>query len=196
MLCLLHCVLPFWPFVFESLSLLLVEQVVFEAQMDVEVVSFSLDNDQQPDEAFGFPDNLNIYCIDDSASARRLLQYNLTIWANTTNVYTFGDNETEVAKFTAAALEHADIVILDQHLEYRDAPSILGTDIAAKLVGANFQGMICIRSANMAEHDENKYLTAGAHCMFGKDVPMKQMIKELRQAYMTRFQQGSSLNAC
>ena len=161
-------------------------KVVFEAELDVEVVASQAEakNTQLEEDLTRFPQGLAIYCIDDSASARRLLHHNLITWANTTNVHMFGRDELEVSRFTSAALANADIAILDQHLEYGGETNILGTDLVAQLVEGEFQGLICMRSANVAKHDRTKYAQAGAHCTFGKDVLMKQMVQEMKAAYV------------
>ena len=94
-------------------------------------------------------------------------------------------NEEEVAEFMDVVLTEGDIAILDQHLEYGGDTNLLGTDIVAKLLQGGFQGLICMRSGNTADDDVSKYRTAGAHCVFGKDIPMKQMIARMKEAYHT-----------
>ena len=74
-----------------------------------------------------------MYGIDDSAPARRLLHHNLIHWATTPNVHIYGAEQSDVAKFTRAALENGDIVILDQHLEYGGDNNFLGTDIVEQV---------------------------------------------------------------
>ena len=87
---------------------------------------------------------------------------------------------------------HADIVILDQHLDFEGGATILGTDLVAELLQANFAGLICIRSANVAEHDLARYAAAGAHCMFGKDMLMREMLKQMKAAYVRHILKGVS----
>ena len=116
------------------------EIVTFEAQIDAE---FSADKvasvGQQPeDEAVEFPHDIKIYCLDDSASARRLLYHNLTKWAHSTNVHVYGEDETEVDQFTSAALAHADIVILDQ--VSRDPRAVPNLTLLAKIL---FEARLC-----------------------------------------------------
>eukprot|EP00670_Eutreptiella_braarudii_P010244 CAMPEP_0174315012 /NCGR_PEP_ID=MMETSP0810-20121108/6004_1 /TAXON_ID=73025 ORGANISM="Eutreptiella gymnastica-like, Strain CCMP1594" /NCGR_SAMPLE_ID=MMETSP0810 /ASSEMBLY_ACC=CAM_ASM_000659 /LENGTH=704 /DNA_ID=CAMNT_0015424259 /DNA_START=55 /DNA_END=2169 /DNA_ORIENTATION=+ len=133
-----------------------------------------------------WPENLKIYCIDDSAPARRLLFHNLTKWAATPNVRTYGQNEGEAARFIKDTVNDADIVILDQHLEYGGEANILGTDLVAELVAKRFTGLICMRSANVADEDVRAYWAAGAHCVFGKDMLMKDMIQQMKREYLHR----------
>ena len=80
------------------------------------------------------PTAQQIYCIDDSATARRLLYCNLTTRAKTRNVHVFGEDETDMDLFIPASLSNGDIVILDQHLEYGGDSNILGTDLVKRLV--------------------------------------------------------------
>mmetsp|Transcript_64942 Transcript_64942/g.107807 ORF Transcript_64942/g.107807 Transcript_64942/m.107807 type:complete len:702 (-) Transcript_64942:310-2415(-) len=133
-----------------------------------------------------WPENLKIYCIDDSAPARRLLFHNLTKWAATPNVRTYGQNEGEAVRFIEDTVNDADIAILDQHLEYGGEANILGTDLVAELVARRFEGLICMRSANVADEDVRAYWAAGAHCVFGKDMLMKDMIQQMKREYLHR----------
>ena len=133
-----------------------------------------------------WPKDLKIYCIDDSAPARRLLFHNLTTWAATSNVRTYGQNECEAVRFIEDTVNDADIAILDQHLEYGGEANILGTDLVAELVARRFEGLICMRSANVADEDVRAYKTAGAHCVFGKDILMKDMVQQMKQDYLQR----------
>ena len=94
-------------------------------------------------------------------------------------------NEEEVAEFLHVVLTEGDIAILDQHLEYGGDTNLLGTDIVANLLHEGFQGLICMRSGNTADDDLSAYRMAGADCVFGKDMPMKQMIARMKEAYHT-----------
>ena len=47
-----------------------------------------------------------------------------------------------------------------------------------------------MRSGNVAEHDETNYAAAGAHCIFGKDVLMRQMIEDIKKAYVQHIKKG------
>ena len=53
-----------------------------------------------------------------------------------------------------------------------------------------FAGLICIRSGNNALPDLAKYQDAGAHCAFGKDVSMRQMIDDIKVAYVRHIVKG------
>eukprot|EP00667_Euglena_gracilis_P008154 EG_transcript_8240 len=65
-----------------------------------------------------FPPGLRFCCLDDSKAALRLLDFHLRQWCAPSAVHLFGSNEEEVRGFVAFALEHADVVILDQHLQF------------------------------------------------------------------------------
>ena len=162
------------------------QHVCFEAEAEVQLV-----DSQQPavNAVSGpnlalFPPELHICCLDDSAQARRLLEFNLKKWAGSQNVHVFGQTHAEVAQFTDMALRHGDIAVLDQHLEYGGDTNILGTDVVETLVAKGFAGLICMRSANNASEDAAMYRAAGAHCVFGKEVAMKQMIEEIKGLYV------------
>ena len=130
-----------------------------------------------------FPPNLKICCIDDSATVRRLLQRNLRHCARTENVHVFGRDAAEVEAFLAEVLAGGDIAVLDQHLAYPGRKPILGTDLARRLLARGFGGLLCICSANAEAEDLRRYAEAGVHCSFGKDMLMKNMIREMMEAY-------------
>ena len=131
-----------------------------------------------------FPPGLRIYCIDDSAPARRLLEHSLKTRAQTRSVFAFGRHEVDADLFLSAALADGDIAILDQHLEFGGEANILGTDLVARLVAGGFRGLICMRSGNVAAGDRAQYHAAGAHCVFGKDAGMAQVAEQLKAAYV------------
>ena len=143
--------------------------------------------------AAGFPPGLAIYCIDDSEAARRLLRHNLLAHAQTDRVRVFGENEGEVAEFTQAVLQHGDITILDQHLEYGGDANILGSDIVADLRAQGYRGLVCMRSGNTADEDVALYQAAGAQCVFGKEVSMKRMIARMKVAYNEHCRRHATL---
>ena len=164
------------------------QRVFFESQVMAQVVpsqSVATDAQREADLA-AYPSGLHIYCIDDSEAARRLLDYNMRLWADTENVRVFGKDVTEVATFKDCVLEDGDIAFLDQHLEYGGDDNVLGTDIVEELLERGYKGLICIRSGNVAEEDLAKYDAAGAHCAFGKDVAMRKVIEDMKVAY-TRY---------
>ena len=135
-------------------------------------------------EVAAFPPDLKICCIDDSDGARRLLDFNLRARAKTGNVHVFGKERLEVSQFMEAVLDGGDIAILDQHLEFEGEGLVYGTDLVRELRRKRFQGLLCARSANVAPEDRAKYIEAGVHCIFGKDLGMRDMIAEMQITYV------------
>eukprot|EP00668_Euglena_longa_P010449 GGOE01012656.1.p1 GENE.GGOE01012656.1~~GGOE01012656.1.p1 ORF type:complete len:429 (-),score=103.92 GGOE01012656.1:633-1919(-) len=129
-----------------------------------------------------FPSGLRFCCIDDSKPALRLLELHLKTWCEPSSVHLFGQNEDDVPNFVPFALEHADVVIIDQHLEY--GTTYLGTDLVHQLREKGFDGLVCIRSANDSVEDREWFRREGAHCCFGKDQLGSQMMGELKSAYV------------
>ena len=160
--------------------------VQFEAQVKAEVVEMpeKTESARESTDLSSFPPNLKICYIDDSATARRLVHHNLVTLAETKDVKVFGNDATEVNLFIEEVLSGSQIAILDQHLEYGGDDDVFGTDIVKRLIKEKFQGLICMRSANTSHEDRELYTQAGAHCSFGKEMLMKDMIKELKAAYL------------
>ena len=160
--------------------------VVFAGQSELQMATSSMAvvDEMREQDLAQFPNDLHICCIDDSDSARRLLHFNLTQWGGTKNVHIFGKDETEASEFVLKTVELGHIAILDQNLEYGGESSLLGTDLVELLVAKHFEGLICMRSGNVSARDMAKYRNAGAHCIFGKDVPMRKMIEDTKVAYV------------
>eukprot|EP00667_Euglena_gracilis_P002249 EG_transcript_2250 len=129
-----------------------------------------------------FPSGLTFVCIDDSIAARRLLEFHIQKWCQPAAVHCYGVTEADIPLFLAAALAVADVVVLDQTLEY--SVTHYGTDLVRQLVLSNFRGLICIRSGNDSSEDKVAYKRSGAHCSFGKDVLGSRMMEELKAAYV------------
>ena len=134
-----------------------------------------------------FPSDLNIYFIDDSGTARRLVHHHLTSLAQTRNVRTFGKNRAEVDAFIDCVLADGNIAILDQHLDFGADANVLGTDIIEQRLLPDFKGLLCIRSGNTAPEEVREYRRAGAHCVFGKDMLGDAMVRELKAAYVSHI---------
>eukprot|EP00667_Euglena_gracilis_P007972 EG_transcript_8059 len=64
------------------------------------------------------PAGLKIFCLDDSAAARRLLEFHLKRGCPDATVRTYGAAEDDVPHFLSRALQEADIAVLDQNLDY------------------------------------------------------------------------------
>eukprot|EP00667_Euglena_gracilis_P002334 EG_transcript_2333 len=137
----------------------------------------------EPGVAQQFPAGLRFYCIDDSPTARRLLAFHINKWMNPNTVVVMGEQESDVSDFVGYALAGADIVIIDQNLEY--GSSYLGTDLVKQLLRCRFPGLICINSANTSPSDVELYYSSGAHCVFGKDLLGAIMMEQLKAAYLS-----------
>eukprot|EP00667_Euglena_gracilis_P005215 EG_transcript_5246 len=162
--------------------------VRFTAELDVLVVprpasrSFHAWSDDSSSSLIEFPSGLRYCCLDDSASALRLLELHIRTWCAPSKVHLLGHSEEDVHGFVPFALHNADIVILDQHLEF--SKTYYGTDLVQHLCEQRFGGLLCIRSANDSEEDRERFRQAGAHCCFGKDMAGSRMMEELKAAFI------------
>ena len=136
-----------------------------------------------PIDLSAFPPNLQVCVIDDSGASRQLLAHNLRSRI-TPNVHVFGDKATDVEAFIQKTIALGDVAILDQNLEFGAEANFLGTDIIARLLANQFKGLICVRSGNVAAEDVAFYHESGAHSVFGKDVPLRQVVEDLKVAYV------------
>eukprot|EP00667_Euglena_gracilis_P003694 EG_transcript_3706 len=130
-----------------------------------------------------FQRGLRFACIDDSDVARRLMTHSLQTYAKAESVQVFGQRATDVDAFLSFVLSSsADVVLLDQNLEYPQT-TFLGTDLVRHLLGAGFPGLVCLRTANAEECDRDFYRRCGVHCVIGKDVSGPVMVAQLMSAY-------------
>ena len=128
------------------------------------------------------PTGLRIHVVDDSGVARRLVTHQLISLAAPRTVTTFGETADEVQEVVESSLNRADIVILDEHLEYRNA-SYTGTKLMEQLVARGFQGLLCARSANSSEAEVEMYTRSGAKCILHKDMSGPEMVQTIAKAY-------------
>eukprot|EP00667_Euglena_gracilis_P005015 EG_transcript_5044 len=133
------------------------------------------------------PRGVRIAVIDDSAAARSLLCHQLRHDIPESVVDVFGASAEDVEPFLNHTLATADIAILDQHLDWPSGDPGLGTDLVQGLLQAGFQGMLCIRSANMSEPDMQHYFACGAHCVLDKLLDRAQMTATLAHHYWHFF---------
>ena len=141
------------------------------------------DSNKYAAELADFLADLHIYCIDDSEGARLTLESLLPCEASTEYVPVFGESPLSWASFLDEAIRLRDIVIMDQNLDYGTV-TIKGTELVKQLLEARYSGLICIRSANDEDDDREEYTAAGAHCVFGKDITVKKMVREMKVAYV------------
>eukprot|EP00669_Euglena_mutabilis_P011485 TRINITY_DN6117_c0_g1_i2.p1 TRINITY_DN6117_c0_g1~~TRINITY_DN6117_c0_g1_i2.p1 ORF type:complete len:518 (+),score=90.83 TRINITY_DN6117_c0_g1_i2:217-1554(+) len=136
----------------------------------------------RPQELGGaLPPRLRIFLLDDTAASRRIMEHHIRTYIPTARVTAFGERESDVELFVARAIEGADVVIVDQHLDYQEPH--LGTDVVRRLRQMGYKGLICIRSADDSPEDQRRYAASGAHCSVGKDVPGPEMVAHLIAAY-------------
>jgi len=131
--------------------------------------------------------NLRFCVLDDSAVARRLLVHTLTTTVQPQSVKAYGATPEEVHDFRREALQNADVLIVDQYLDY-DGACFLGTTVIRHLLADGFPGLIAIRSANVSRKDQLAYFSHGAHCVIGKDVPPKDLLDMISTAYVQHVQ--------
>eukprot|EP00668_Euglena_longa_P007008 GGOE01008371.1.p1 GENE.GGOE01008371.1~~GGOE01008371.1.p1 ORF type:complete len:677 (-),score=200.43 GGOE01008371.1:758-2674(-) len=128
-------------------------------------------------------EGLRIVCLDDSLVARRLLEHILRLHLPSCTVEVFGSDAQEIRSFMCASLDHADMVIVDNHLIYKDA-QFLGTQLLSELFQNGYCGFACMRSANAAPEDQVQYFASGAHCCLGKDIGPREMVSRLQASYL------------
>eukprot|EP00667_Euglena_gracilis_P004281 EG_transcript_4303 len=160
------------------------ETVIFEASVAVAVCDpIDKDSAAPSQHLIASPSaGLHVYCLDDSEMARRLLLHCLQVHLHQAKPRVFGATVDEVDGFVSAALLDADIVILDQHLEY-DTATMFGTDVVRRLLENGFTGFVVMRSANSDDHHRAHYQRCGAHLTVGKDVPGRELVAQVHNAY-------------
>ena len=129
-----------------------------------------------------FPPALNILGLDDSGIARESLRMNLEQAIPDAEVAMYGKDLDEVEQFKQDSLEKADILVLDEHV---DMPGVelRGSSIVKELTAAGFQGFVCIRSGDSTLADRAWSIGSGAHWHVGKEVPIREMIRQLHVEY-------------
>jgi len=115
------------------------------------------------------PPGLHICILDDSTSSLKLVVHQIQRELPDVVLKTYGAQESDVDLFIAMAVELADVVIVDQHLEYKEQ-SYLGTTIVRRLQLMGYKGLICVRSADDSPEDQLQYAQSGAHCFLSKNV--------------------------
>jgi len=142
----------------------------------------------EPHSVGGLPRNLRFFVLDDTAASRKILEHQILTHIPTARVTAFGATESDIDLFVARAVEEADIVIVDQHLEY--SFSYLGTNALKRLLLLGFRGLMCVRSGDDSIEDRKHYAACGAHCFMGKDLNGTEMMESLTAAFLG-FQGGS-----
>jgi hypothetical protein len=88
------------------------------------------------------------------------------------------------------ASAHADVVILDQNIEFVESgvdQVVFGTDLATKLRLCGFTGLVVVRSANLETSDIEEYMKDGAVDVCLGKVGSNQMVAEnIRKAFIVK----------
>eukprot|EP00667_Euglena_gracilis_P001320 EG_transcript_1320 len=161
------------------------DTVTLRAQLKVQLAQEvsaapELDVNLEVDENF-LTSGLSIWALDDSAIARRLLQRTLPKYFPDATVRVLGGTPDHIPIFVAGAVK-ADIIILDQHLDYT-SESFLGTAVLSDLLQQDCRAFVCIRSACAAPGTAAAFRAAGAHCVLGKDLRPDDFFESLKQKY-------------
>ena len=158
------------------------QEVYFELCLNTTVKPTEVSEVQAVHVAHPFPAGLTIMGLDDSAIARRTLKLNLDRDVPTATTEMYGKDIAEVEEFKRAALQRADILILDENVDLPGNEQA-GSAILQELIAAGYKGFACIRSGNSAASDVAQSLAAGAHWHVGKEVPIRDMLQEMREVY-------------
>jgi len=128
-----------------------------------------------------FPPNLHFFIMDDAIMSRRIVEHHIKSYCPSAMVHIYGADEGDVELFPAQAAGAADIVVVDQHLDYGETH--FGTNVVRRLLLMGYRGLICIRSSDGTPADLELYAAAGAHLYIGKDVGGEEMMRRLKAAY-------------
>eukprot|EP00668_Euglena_longa_P004166 GGOE01004881.1.p1 GENE.GGOE01004881.1~~GGOE01004881.1.p1 ORF type:complete len:517 (-),score=130.95 GGOE01004881.1:671-2221(-) len=157
--------------------------VVLHGLMSVEGARPLPSSVEQVEDRVALPAGLRIFCVDDSAVARRLLHHAFSNHPSRPRVHVFGATVGEVEEFMFLAPQSADIVILDHHLDY-GLVHYLGPQLLQLLLQKGYTGVACIRSANVSAENQGEYLQLGAHCAIGKDANPRELVDTIARAYL------------
>ena len=163
------------------------DTVFFRATLPAGVVA-SRGSDRAADaaETVAFPRGLRIACLDDSGIARRSLRTVLGARFPESVVSAFGSTADEVEAFKAALLdEGCDIAVFHQNLDFPGAPMV-GTSVLEDVLSRGYDGLACMRSGNVSEEDQQLYFRSGAHCVFDKELPLRDLALQLAREYLHR----------
>ena len=141
-----------------------------------------------------FPDGLNILVVDDSAIARLNLEATLKTEIPNAVIATYGKDLADVEEFKRAALEKGDILIMDENI-HLPGVEIQGSAILKELIAAGYHRFACIRSGDSADADKTRSLMSGAQWHVGKEVWIREMIRQLSVEYQKFEEEGQSKEA-
>eukprot|EP00667_Euglena_gracilis_P004358 EG_transcript_4380 len=163
--------------------------VVFTASLEVQVEAlFPSPSHENCSSAPASPllKGLRIQCLDDSPVSRKLVAFNFAHHAQA-DVHTFGTGAVDVEAFLQAATADADVVIMDQHLEFGDL-RFLGTDLIGVLLRRGYRGLVCVRSADDGAEAQLRFRRSGAHCVLSKALSGPEMVALVAAAHQRLVQ--------
>jgi hypothetical protein len=150
------------------------------------ILAIGSPRDVEMDETFTmedpFPSHLQFFIMDDAAMSRRIVEHHIQLHCPSATVHVYGAEESDVELFPAVAAEHADIVVIDQHLDYGETH--LGTNVVRRLLLMGYRGLVCVRSSDGTPADLKLYDASGAHLYIGKDIGGEEMMRRLKVAYL------------
>ena len=74
------------------------------------------------------------------------------------------------------------IAILDQNIDL-PGKNVFGTDLIKELRSKGCTAMLCIRSGNVSQADQELYFRSGANSVFDKELTFKELALELGREY-------------
>lgn len=110
---------------------------------------------------------------DDDVLFRKLARIVISKCDGSSDSVVTGESPQQVSRISSDILDAdppIDIVILDQHLGPGNSGNeVLGTNIVKELRKHNYDGIVCIRSANDSGEDRESYRNSGANQVLAKD---------------------------
>ena len=81
-----------------------------------------------------------------------------------------------------ASLTGCHIAIVDQNIDLL-GQNVLGTDLIKELRSKGCTAMLCIRSGNVSQADQELYFQSGANSVFDKELTFKELSLQLEREY-------------
>ena len=89
-----------------------------------------------------------------------------------------------------ASLTGCHIAILDQNIDL-PGKNVFGTDLIKELRSKGCRAMLCIRSGNVSQADQELYFRSGANSVFDKELTFKELALELGREYAQYSREGA-----
>ncbi|GMH92432.1 hypothetical protein TL16_g12347 [Triparma laevis f. inornata] len=140
------------------------------------------------------PDNLIGLACDDSLVSRKTVKMFMDRKLELSDQsYILGETREEVLKCVDYALgkeagfNKADIVIMDQNLDFEGSEMLYGTHIASELHKKGFSGIVVIMSANSSRMEEEIYMKVpGVDCVCGKHLTINHRNNRIVEAWFKK----------